>query len=122
MGCKLKTQVLNAMTKGEVLSDHLIPKENVLWELHEAESWWDRKLDQMPPPYEDGYDEAHHGGMASTDQMMGYAGTHTISGIQDDDDEDFGDDAVRNCSSERGAVSTHYFIFLFFLPLFLIPN
>merc|ERR1712038_211076 len=92
--CKLKTQVLNALTKGEVISPHCVPKEHVLWELHEAESWWDRKLDQMPPPYEDGYDEAHHGGMASTDQMMGYAGTHTISGIQDDDDEDFVDDEL----------------------------
>merc|ERR1712154_458136 len=45
--CKLKTQVLNALTKGEVLSEHLISKENVLWELHEAEQWWDRKLDDM---------------------------------------------------------------------------
>merc|ERR1739838_1137399 len=94
--CKLKTQVLNALTKGEVLSDHLISKENVLWELHEAERWWDRKLNEMASADEYYDDQSRQGlvGGASTDQMMGYAGTHQISGIQDDDDDEFVDDEL----------------------------
>merc|ERR1712242_591603 len=94
--CKLKTQVLNALTKGEVLSDHLLPKENVLWELHEAEQWWDRKLDDMATN-ENYYDEPQgstHRLIESQDQMMGYAGSHQITGMQDDDDEEFVDDEV----------------------------
>jgi len=96
--CKLKTQVLNALTKGEVLSDHLISKENVLWELHEAEQWWDRKMDELATNanyYDDGHDRqtSTHHLMESTDQMMGYAGSHQIK-IQDDDDEEFVDDEL----------------------------
>merc|ERR1711876_172620 len=45
--CKLKTQVLNALTKGEVISPHCVPKEHVLWEIHEAEKWWDERLETM---------------------------------------------------------------------------
>jgi len=94
--CKLKTQVLDALTKGEVLSDHLISKDNVLWELHEAEQWWDRKLDDMAAN-ENYYDEPQgstHRLIESQDQMMGYAGSHQITGMQDDDDEEFVDDEV----------------------------
>merc|ERR1719373_1479356 len=94
--CKLKTQVLNALTKGEVLSDHLISKDNVLWELHEAEQWWERKLDDVATN-ENYYDEPQgstHRLIESTDQMMGYAGSHQITGMQDDDDEEFVDDEV----------------------------
>merc|ERR1711971_1006324 len=90
--CKLKTQVLNALTKGEVLSDHLLPKENVLWELHEAEKWWDQRLSQMADA-ENYYEEDRHL-MANTDQMMGYAGTHVVNGIQTDDDEYVDDELV----------------------------
>merc|ERR1712113_673699 len=57
--CKLKTQVLDTLTKGEVLSDHLISKDNVLWELHEAEQWWDHKMDELATNanyYDDGHD------------------------------------------------------------------
>merc|ERR1712130_564449 len=96
--CKLKTRVLDALTKGEVLSDHLISKENVLWELHEAEQWWDRKMDELATNanyYDDGHDRqtSTHHLMESTDQMMGYAGSHQIK-IQDDDDEEFVDDEL----------------------------
>merc|ERR1711971_1264501 len=90
--CKLKTQVLNALTKGEVLSEHLLPKENVLWELHEAEKWWDQRLSQMADA-ENYYEEDRHL-MANTDQMMGYAGTHVVNGIQTDDDEYVDDELV----------------------------
>jgi len=94
--CKLKTQVLDTLTKGEVLSDHLISKDNVLWELHEAEQWWERKLDDVATN-ENYYDEPQgstHRLIESTDQMMGYAGSHQITGMQDDDDEEFVDDEV----------------------------
>jgi len=92
--CKLKTQVLNALTKGEVLSDHLISKENVLWELHEAEQWWDRKMDQLATN-DEYYQEAQSTNklMESTDQMMGYAGSHQIT-VHDDDDDEFVDDEL----------------------------
>merc|ERR1712004_631804 len=83
--CKLKTQVLDALTKGEVL-----------WDLHEAEQWWDRKLDDMATN-ENYYDEPQgstHRLIESQDQMMGYAGSHQITGMQDDDDEEFVDDEV----------------------------
>jgi len=92
--CKLKTQVLNALTKGEVLSDHLISKENVLWELHEAEQWWDRKMDQLATN-DEYYQEPQSTNklMESTDQMMGYAGSHQIT-VHDDDDDEFVDDEL----------------------------
>merc|ERR1712242_389639 len=92
--CKLKTQVLNALTKGEVLSDHLISKENVLWELHEAEQWWDRKMDQLATN-DEYYQEAQSTNklMESTDQMMGFAGSHQIT-VHDDDDDEFVDDEL----------------------------
>ena len=76
----------------------MISKENVLWELHEAEQWWDRKMDELATNanyYDDGHDRqtSTHHLMESTDQMMGYAGSHQIK-IQDDDDEEFVDDEL----------------------------
>lgn len=41
---KLKTPVLNALTNGGIIDDGLVPSDHVLWELHEAETWWDQKL------------------------------------------------------------------------------
>jgi len=42
---KVKVQVLNQLTIGEICGDgHIIPKENILWEIHEAEEWWDQKI------------------------------------------------------------------------------
>merc|ERR1712172_39610 len=43
---KLKTPVLTSLTKGNIISEHCVPKEQVLWELHEAEAWWDRHLER----------------------------------------------------------------------------
>merc|ERR1712130_974035 len=70
----------------------------LLCELHEAEQWWDRKMDELATNanyYDDGHDRqtSTHHLMESTDQMMGYAGSHQIK-IQDDDDEEFVDDEL----------------------------
>jgi len=40
---KLKTQVVNAMTVGGIIG-HLVPKDHILWELHEVEEWWDNRM------------------------------------------------------------------------------
>eukprot|EP01084_Bolivina_argentea_P296135 509979_1 len=44
---KLKTPVLNALTRGEIICDEIIPKDHILWELHEAEEWWDHQLELL---------------------------------------------------------------------------
>merc|ERR1711876_88154 len=59
--CKLKTQVLNALTKGEVISPHCVPKEHVLWEIHEAEKWWDERLASMDTEEDMGAGHPMHG-------------------------------------------------------------
>eukprot|EP00483_Globobulimina_turgida_P003685 UN03691 len=40
--CKLKTQVLEVLYKHGVID--IIGKDHVLWELHEAEAWWNHRL------------------------------------------------------------------------------
>merc|ERR1712107_937642 len=46
---KVKVQVLNQLTIGEICGDgHIVPKENILWEIHEAEEWWDQKIGASP--------------------------------------------------------------------------
>jgi len=42
--CKVKTQVLNSLTVGNIICDDVIPQSHILWELHEAEKWWDNKV------------------------------------------------------------------------------
>merc|ERR1712087_799927 len=75
--CKLKTQVLNALTKGEVISPHGVPKEHVLWEIHEAEKWWDERLETMDT--ED---------MGAGHPMHGHhVPDHSLRVPEDDDDE-----------------------------------
>merc|ERR1719295_2097239 len=87
---KLKTPVLNNLTKGNIISDHCVPKEHVLWELHEAEAWWDRALNELG-----GADHsAIHGSKQfvheqSTTDYAGYAGNHLAApDLQDDDDDE----------------------------------
>merc|ERR1712207_127865 len=41
--CKVKTQVLNSLTVGGIICDDVIPKSNILWEIHGAEEWWDNQ-------------------------------------------------------------------------------
>merc|ERR1719400_2472046 len=87
---KLKTPVLLSLTKGNVISEHCVPKEHVLWELHEAEAWWDRQLNQMGAMD----NSAIHGSKQfvheqSTTDYAGYAGNHLAAPeLQDDDDEE----------------------------------
>jgi len=83
--CKLKTQVLNALTKGEVISAHCVPKEHVLWEIHEAEQWWDNRLETMET---EDYGKAHptHGHHVA-DHSMGFAAADHVVTPDDDDDE-----------------------------------
>jgi len=86
---KLKTPVLNSLTKGNVISEHCVPKEHVLWELHEAEAWWDRALNEVGAMDQ----SAVHGSRqfvrdTSTTGNAGYAGNHLAAPDQYDDDED----------------------------------
>jgi len=41
---KLTTPVEKALTVGGIVGSKLIPNHHVLWELHEAETWWDHHL------------------------------------------------------------------------------
>merc|ERR1712172_440139 len=80
---KLKTPVLNSLTKGNVISEH------VLWELHEAEQWWDRALNEGGAMDQ----SAVHGSRQfvrdqSTTDHAGYAGNHLAAPEQYDDEED----------------------------------
>merc|ERR1712228_443577 len=64
-------------------------------EKNEAEKWWDEKMALMGDAenyYDD--DQSNRHLMANTDQMMGYAGTHVVNGIQTDDDEYVDDELV----------------------------
>merc|ERR1712154_571915 len=62
---KLKTPVLLSLTKGNIISEHCVPKEQVLWELHEAEAWWDRALVQQGK-----YDHVGVSGMEMQGQLQ----------------------------------------------------
>ena len=81
--CKLKTQVLNQLTKGDIISDHCVPKEHVLWELHEAEAWWDRKLQELGA-YDDKTDVVY--GHEVADHSQGYDQQNHL--VQEDDDDE----------------------------------
>merc|ERR1711971_1147905 len=87
---KLKTPVLNSLTKGNIISEHCVPKEHVLWELHEAEAWWDRALNELGAVDE----SAIHGSKRfvheqSTTDYAGYAGNHLAAPeVQDDEDDE----------------------------------
>merc|ERR1712154_304991 len=48
--CKVKNHVLDALTLGEIVCDDIIPKEHILWELHEAEAWWDKNKNNLDSP------------------------------------------------------------------------
>merc|ERR1719461_23403 len=110
--CKCKTPVLNALTKGDIISPHCIPKEHVLWELHEVEEWWDAELQAMRQ-------EVGYGRTPTTDtlngrnttssqvhlvrpgthnvEMGGYAATHVVDPQpwqEDEEDEDLDEDLV----------------------------
>merc|ERR1712242_168780 len=76
--CKLKTQVLNALTKGEVISPHCVPKEHVLWEIHEAEKWWDERLASMDTEED----------MVAGHPMHGHHVPDHSLAVPDDDDEE----------------------------------
>jgi len=76
--CKLKTQVLNALTKGEVISPHCVPKEHVLWEIHEAEKWWDERLATMDTEEDMGAGHPMHGH---------HVPDHSLA-VPDEDDEE----------------------------------
>merc|ERR1719150_1301859 len=86
--CKLKTQVLNALTKGEVISPHCVPKEHVLWEIHEAEKWWDTRLETMDTEdFGKGHrGHAHH--VADNSAVHGFEAADHMVTTHDDDDEE----------------------------------
>eukprot|EP00483_Globobulimina_turgida_P000984 UN00986 len=90
---KLKTPVLNALTRGEIICDDIIPKDHILWELHEAEAWWDdNKLalkngEEKPSSYldtVDGVELLSDDGIESN--IHGFSATHMINQTQDDVD------------------------------------
>jgi len=99
---KLKTPVLLSLTKGNVISEHCVPKEQVLWELHEAEAWWDRVLVQQGK-----YEHVGVSGMEMQGQLQhltenqgattGFAAqNHTVTQQpwNDDEDEDLDEDVA----------------------------
>merc|ERR1719295_2374234 len=98
---KLKTPVLTSLTKGNIISEHCVPKEHVLWELHEAEAWWDRLLVQQGK-----YDHVGVQGMEMQNQLQqlttntgahGFSqGSHTVmqQPWNDDEDEDLDEDVA----------------------------
>jgi SulP family sulfate permease len=98
---KLKTPVLQSLTKGNIISEHCVPKEQVLWELHEAEAWWDRQLVQQGK-----YDHVGVSGMEMQGQLQkltdnaashGFAtSNHTVmqQPWNDDEDEDLDEDVA----------------------------
>merc|ERR1712154_632501 len=85
--CKLKTQVLNALTKGEVISPHCVPKEHVLWEIHEAEKWWDNRLETMETEDMGKAHPMHGHHVADHSAVHGFATADHVVTPEDDDDE-----------------------------------
>merc|ERR1712242_203488 len=85
--CKTKAPVLNALTKGDIISPHCIPKEHVLWELHEVEEWWDAELQALDAEdYGQGHPmHGHH--VADNSAVHGFeAADHMVTPDDDDDD------------------------------------
>lgn len=90
---KLKTQVLNQLTVGEIICDELIPKEHILWEIHEAEEWWDNKL------------SGKENEMKAIDK---YNGNGALRQSDDDDVELLSDDGANdNNNGVHGFTATH---------------
>merc|ERR1712242_272189 len=90
---KVKVQVLNQLTVGEICGDgHIIPKENILWEIHEAEEWWDQKIG--------GAAASNKGGKAAIDK---YNGNGALS---DDETELLSDDGADQ-GGVHGFTATH---------------
>lgn len=87
--CKLKPHVLNQMTVGEIICDELIPKDHVLWELHEAEEWWDQKIMNK----NNGNAANEKDELLSDDNIgiHGFTATHIANAVQDDNDLENGE-------------------------------
>merc|ERR1719273_2648778 len=93
---KVKVQVLNQLTIGEICGDsHIVPKENILWEIHEAEEWWDQKIGASP-----------NKGGANAKAMDKYNGNGALS---DDETELLSDDgaADNGQGGVHGFTATH---------------
>jgi SulP family sulfate permease len=89
---KVKVQVLNQLTIGEICGDgHIIPKENILWEIHEAEEWWDQKIG------------ASKGGDKNGSKMDKYKANGALS---DDETELLSDDG-NDAGGVHGFTATH---------------
>merc|ERR1712032_1537575 len=89
---KEKVQVLNQLTIGEICGDgHIIPKENILWEIHEAEEWWDQKIG------------ASKGGDKNASKMDKYKANGALS---DDETELLSDDG-NDAGGVHGFTATH---------------
>lgn len=93
---KLKTHVLNALTLGEIVGDEdaIIPKSNILWELHEAEAWWDANKGKLGDKNNDknGKDNGDDVELLSDDgndkdNIHGFTATHIANQVHDDDDD-----------------------------------
>merc|ERR1712024_360422 len=98
---KVKVQVLNQLTIGEICGDgHIIPKENILWGIHEAEEWWDQKIGasnggkKVMDKYngngalsEDETELLSDDGAADQGGVHGFTATHIANSIADDDGE-----------------------------------
>ena len=96
---KVKVQVLNQLTIGEICGDNgIIPKENILWEIHEAEEWWDQKIGSQESQKK-AMDKYNQNGALSDDEtellsddgadqggVHGFTATHIANSIADDDD------------------------------------
>merc|ERR1711997_1428623 len=91
MGTKVKVQVLNQLTIGEICGDgHIVPKENILWEIHEAEEWWDQKIGASP----------NKGGSKTMDKSNGNGA------LSDDETELLSDDGADQ-GGVHGFTATH---------------
>jgi MFS superfamily sulfate permease-like transporter len=93
--CKLKTQVINVMTVGGIICDEIVPKEHILWELHEAEEWWDNRTQvhtkdsQMQIANKEEIELLSDDGMeVDTHNVHGFTANHIANCVVDDGRQD----------------------------------
>eukprot|EP01084_Bolivina_argentea_P296137 509981_1 len=115
---KLKTPVLNALTRGEIICDEIIPKDHILWELHEAEAWWDANKLKLGGGsskrnstiiHDDDNDDVE---LLSDDGMdtniHGFTATHIANQVHNNDDDNDIEQQVIRKKKKRNIKSINY--------------
>merc|ERR1711933_696156 len=93
--CKVKTQVLNSLTVGGIICDDVIPKSNILWEIHEAEEWWDNqnKTNKLNTKSERDNIQLLNNDAMYNNMVHGFTETlHEEEEEEDEEEEDYEDD------------------------------